>query len=61
METKEIQQKILQNKLAHGFNTTDMEKEFLFLYGEVAESVQAYKFEAAKILAPSWLTWAFIC
>ena len=35
----------MQNKQAHGFNTDNVEKEFLFLYGEVAEAVQAYKFE----------------
>lgn len=34
---------IYENKVKQGFNTTNVEKEFLFLYGEVAEAFEAYK------------------
>ena len=38
---KEVQKKIWQNKLNKGFNTTDVNKEFCLLYGEVAEAYDA--------------------
>ena len=37
MELKKIQKDIWQNKLNKGFNTTDVNKEFCLLYGEVAD------------------------
>lgn len=40
---KKYQERILQNKVNHQFNTTNIEKEFLLLYGEVAEAFDAYK------------------
>ena len=40
---KHYQKRILENKLKQGFNTENIEKEFLFLYGEVAEAFDAYK------------------
>lgn len=40
---KEYQKRILQNKINHQFNTTNIEKEFLLLYGEIAEAFEAYK------------------
>ena len=40
---KEIQKKILENKINKGFNTTDINLEFCLLYGEVAEAFDAYK------------------
>ena len=43
MEMKKIQKDIWQNKLDKGFNTTDVNKEFCFLYGEVAEAHDAYR------------------
>ncbi len=43
MNLKKIQKDILQNKLNKGFNTTDVNKEFCFLYGEVAEAYDAYR------------------
>ena len=42
MSLKEIQTEILENKKRHGFNTTNLEKEFCYLYGEVAEAYEAY-------------------
>lgn len=43
MDLQQIQKEIFQNKVAHHFNVTNVEKEFLFLYGEVAEAFEAYK------------------
>ena len=43
MEFKKIQKDIWQNKLNKGFNTTDVNKEFCLLYGEVAEAYDAWK------------------
>lgn len=43
MDLKKLQKEILQNKLNKGFNTTDVNKEFCFLYGEVAEAYDAYR------------------
>lgn len=43
MELKKIQKDIWQNKLNKGFNTTDVNKEFCLLYGEVAEAYDAWR------------------
>ncbi|MEI3530192.1 MAG: MazG-like family protein [Bacilli bacterium] len=43
MELKKVQKKIWQNKLNKGFNTTDVNKEFCLLYGEVSEAYDAWK------------------
>lgn len=43
MELKKIQKDIWQNKLNKEFNTTDVNKEFCLLYGEVAEAYDAWK------------------
>ena len=42
-ELKKIQKDIWQNKLNKGFNTTDVNKEFCLLYGEVSEAYDAWK------------------
>ena len=42
MKLKEIQKEVWQNKLNKGFNTTDVNKEFCLLYGEVAEAYDAF-------------------
>ena len=42
MELKEIQKEVWQNKLNKGFNTTDINKEFCLLYGEVGEAYDAF-------------------
>ena len=39
----ELQKKVIDNKIKHGFNTTDVPKEFCLLYGEVAEAYEAYR------------------
>lgn len=41
--TEEIQKRIYENKVAKGFNTTDIPKEFCLLYGEVAEAFDAWR------------------
>ena len=43
MNMKEMQKEIWQNKVNKGFNTTDVNKEFCLLYGEVAEAYDAYR------------------
>lgn len=43
MELKDIQKKIWENKLNKGFNTTDVNKEFCLLYGEVGETYEAWR------------------
>lgn len=43
IELKKLQKDIWQNKLNKGFNTTDVNKEFCLLYGEVSEAYDAWK------------------
>jgi len=42
MNLDEIQKQIFANKVAKGFNTTDIPKEFCYLYGEVGEAYDAW-------------------
>lgn len=42
MTTKELQARVMENKLAHHWNTTDLNFELLKLYGEVDELFQAH-------------------
>ena len=41
-ELKRMQEEVLENKKRHGFNITNVEQEFCYLYGEVAEAYDAY-------------------
>ena len=43
MEIKEAQQLAWANKIAKGFNTSDVSLEFMLLHGEIAESFQAWR------------------
>jgi len=43
MDMKQIQKDIWQNKINKGFNITDVNKEFCLLYGEVAETYEAWR------------------
>ncbi len=43
MSLKQVQKEVWQNKLNKGFNTTNVEKEFCLLYGEVTEAFDAYR------------------
>ena len=42
MQMKDIQNEILENKRRHNFNTTNLEEEFCYLYGEIREAYEAY-------------------
>lgn len=42
VELKELQEKVFQNKVDHGFNTENVEFEFCLAYGELGEAYQAY-------------------
>lgn len=41
-ELKELQKEVIQNKINHGFNTTDINMEFCLAYGEMGEAYMAY-------------------
>ncbi len=43
MDLMKIQKDVYQNKVNKGFNVTNVEKEFCFLYGEVSEAYEAYR------------------
>ena len=43
MDLRAIQKSIYQNKVDKGFNTTDVNKEFCLLYGEVAEAYDSWR------------------
>lgn len=38
----QLQKRVYQNKLAKGFNVTDIYMEFCYTYGELAEACEAY-------------------
>ena len=42
-ELNNIQKEIFDNKLKKGFNTTNVELEFCYTYGELAEAFEAYR------------------
>jgi NTP pyrophosphatase (non-canonical NTP hydrolase) len=46
---KALQSQVFQNKLAHGFNTTDVSLEFLLTYGELAEAYEAWRKKNGEI------------
>ncbi len=43
IDLRKIQKEVFQNKLNKGFNTTDVNKEFCFTYGELSEAYDAYR------------------
>ena len=43
IDLKKLQKEIFQNKLDQGFNTTDVNLEFNYTYGELAEAFEAYR------------------
>lgn len=43
IDFKKTQKDIFQNKLNKGFNTTDINKEFCYTYGELGEAYDAYR------------------
>jgi len=42
IDMKQIQKRIYQNKVAKGFNVTDIYREFCYLHGELTEACEAY-------------------
>ncbi len=42
MELRDMQERVYQNKLNHGFNVTNVELEFCLLEGELSEAFEAY-------------------
>lgn len=51
MDTKTTQKAVYQNKLEHQFNVTDIDLEFLLLYGEVNEAWEAYRKKSREATA----------
>ena len=43
MNTPDLQKSILANKIAKGFNVTDIPLEFAYLYSEVGEAFEAWR------------------
>lgn len=43
LSTKALQARIYQNKVAQGFNISNIEKEVCLLHGELAEFYEAYR------------------
>jgi NTP pyrophosphatase (non-canonical NTP hydrolase) len=43
MNTPDVQKAILANKIAKGFNVTDIPLEFAYLYSEVGEAFEAWR------------------
>ena len=42
MDLNEMQKAVWENKVNKGFNLTNVEKEFCYLYGEMGEAFEAY-------------------
>lgn len=42
VELKKLQKEVYQNKVNKGFNVTDINQEFCYTYGELAEAYDAY-------------------
>lgn len=40
---KQYQKRVYENKVNHGFNITNVETEFLLLYGKVSEAFDAFR------------------
>lgn len=43
MDLRTVQKEVYQNKLNKGFNVTNVDREFCYLYGEVAEAHEAWR------------------
>ncbi len=42
-QIRELQARAWKNKLAKGFNTTDVDREFALTYGELAEAYETHR------------------
>jgi len=45
----DLQKRIWQNKLAKGFNTTNVDREFNYTYVELAEAYESYRKEKGDV------------
>ena len=45
----DIQKRVWQNKLAKGFNTDNLDREFNYTYAELAEAYDAYRKNTGKV------------
>ena len=43
VDLKQLQKEIYQNKINKGFNTTDINQEFCYIYGETSEAHEAWR------------------
>ncbi|WP_238651921.1 MazG-like family protein [Paenibacillus piscarius] len=43
IDLAQLQQRVYQNKIAKGFNVTDIYQEFCLLHGELSEACDAYR------------------
>lgn len=43
IDLKQLQERVWANKEAKGFNTTDINKEFVYTYAELAEAFESYR------------------
>ena len=51
IDMKALQKAVYDNKVAHGFNVTDMNEEFCLAHTEMAEAYQAYWRETPEAFA----------
>lgn len=42
LDLKKYQKKVYENKVNHGFNTTNVHEEFCYAYGELGEAYMAW-------------------
>ena len=42
VDLQQLQKRVYRNKIAKGFNVTDIFKEFCYTYGELSEACEAY-------------------
>ena len=42
VDLKQLQKRVYQNKVAQGFNVTDVYQEFCYTYGELSEACDSY-------------------
>ncbi len=49
IDLKKMQRDIMDNKRKQGFNTTNVDTEFLLAYGEVAEAYNAWRLQKSDL------------
>lgn len=51
VDLKELQRQIYENKVAHGFNVTNIDMEFCYIMTELGEAYHAHRFESKDAFA----------